>query len=171
MSMVGPPGTWKSQINYNRLKNGTFQTKQQIFFEQIDSSLKNNSTKYLLIIVDSSEKTWKSKVFVDIATAGRHRGLRTIHVEQILIYRSKLQQDVELQITHFVLSISQRDVMQVSTLNAQFGLGLELVEMQHRLPAVTFWLIFCRAQTVDFAIVQTMDPSHQIFIPRTSWNF
>ena len=42
-------------------------------FEFIDSS-KNNCKKYLLIFDDSCEEICNSKAFVDIATAGRHRG-------------------------------------------------------------------------------------------------
>ena len=41
-------------------------------FEFIDS-LKNNGTKYWPIFDDSFEEICKSKAFVDIATAGRHR--------------------------------------------------------------------------------------------------
>ena len=49
-------------------------------FEFIDS-LKNNVTKYLLIFEDSCEEICNSKTFVDIATAGRHRGLSTIYTK------------------------------------------------------------------------------------------
>ena len=50
-------------------------------FEFIDS-LKNNGTKYLLNFDDSCEEICNSKAFVDIATAGRHRGLSTIYIKQ-----------------------------------------------------------------------------------------
>ena len=83
ISLVGPSETGKSQLIYNWLKIGTFQTKfDQIYFfyqhsqplydvmqkeienlefvpgvnfEFIDS-LKNNGTKYLLIFDDSCEE-------------------------------------------------------------------------------------------------------------------
>ena len=42
--------------------------------------------------------------------------------------QSKLGRDVELQNTHIVLFKSPRDVMQVSTLRAQLGLGSKLVD-------------------------------------------
>ena len=94
-------------------------------FEFNDSS-KNNGTKYLLIFDDSCEEICNSKAFVDIATAGRHRGLSTIYIKHNLFHQSKLGRDVELQITHIVLFKSPRDVMQVTTLSTQLGLGSEL---------------------------------------------
>ena len=69
-----------------------------------------------------------SRAFVDIATAGRHRGLSTIYIKHNLFHQSKLGRDVELQNTHIVLCKSPRDVMQVTTLSTQFGLGSELVD-------------------------------------------
>ena len=63
--------------------------------EFIDS-LENNGTKYLLIFDDSCEEVCKSKAFVDIATAGRHRGLSTIFIKHNLFHQSKLERDVEL---------------------------------------------------------------------------
>ena len=105
VSLVGPSETGKSQPNYIWLKNGTFQSTcdtiyffkqhsqilydvmqkeienveflQGVNFEYIDS-LTNNGTKYLLTFDDSCEETCNSKAFVDIATAGRHRGLSTL---------------------------------------------------------------------------------------------
>ena len=91
-------------------------------FEIIDS-LKNNGTKHLLIFDDSCEDICKSKAFVDNATAGRHRGLSTIYIKQNFFHQSKLGRDVELQNTHIVLFKSPRDVMQVTTLSTQLGLG------------------------------------------------
>ena len=96
-------------------------------FESI-GSYKNNGTNYLLIFDDSYEEICNSKAFVDIATAGRHRGLSTIYIKHNLFHQSKLGRDVELQNTHIVLFKSPRDVMQVTTLNTQLGLGSELVD-------------------------------------------
>ena len=96
-------------------------------FEFIDS-LKNNGTKYLLIFDKSCDEICNSKVFVDIATAGRHRGLSTIYIKPKLFHQSKLGRDVELQNSHIVLFKSPRDVMQVITLSTQLGLGSELVD-------------------------------------------
>ena len=99
--MVGPSETIKSQFIYNWLKIGTFQRKydkvyffyqhsqplykmmqkeivQGVNFQLIDS-LKNNGTKYWLIFGDSWEEICKSKAFVDIATAGRHRAQSTLN--------------------------------------------------------------------------------------------
>ena len=90
-------------------------------FEIIDS-LKNNGTKYLLIFDNSCEEICTSKAFVDIATAGRHRGLSTIYIKHNLFHQSKLGRDVKLQNTHIVLFKSPHDVMQVTTLSKQLVL-------------------------------------------------
>ena len=54
-----------------------FDFVQGVNFE-VKDSLKNKGTKYLLIFDDSCEENFNSKAFVDIATAGRHRGMSTI---------------------------------------------------------------------------------------------
>ena len=82
-------------------------------FEFIDS-LKKHGTKKLLNFDDSCEKICHSKAFVDIATAGRHRGLSTIYIKHNFFHQSKLRRDVGLQNTHNVLFKSPRDVMQVN---------------------------------------------------------
>ena len=138
ISLVGPSETGKSQPIYNWLKIRTFQPKfdkiyffyqhsqplydvmkkqienlefvQGLNFEFIDS-LKNNGTKYLSIFDNSCEEIRNSKAFVDIATAGRPRGLSTIHIKHNIFHQSKLGRDVELQNTHIVLFKSPRDVM------------------------------------------------------------
>ena len=163
--MVGPSETGKSQIFYNWLKIGTFQPKfdkiyffyqhseplynvmqkeienlefvQGVNFEFIES-LKNNGTKYLLIFDDSREEICNSKAFVDIATAGRHRGLSTIYIKHKLFHQSKLGRDVELQNTHIVFFKSTLDVMQVTTLSTQLGLGSELVDWYRDATSVPF---------------------------------
>ena len=68
------------------------------------------------------------KALVDTATAGRHRGLITIYIKHNLFHQSKLGRDVELQNRHIVFFKSPRDVMHVSTLSVQLGLGSELVD-------------------------------------------
>ena len=153
--MVGPSETGKSQLIYNWLKIGLFQQTfdkiyffyqhsqplyddmqkeienlqflRGVIFEIIDS-LKNNGTKYVLIFHDSCEEICSSTAFVDITTAGKNRGVSTIYIEHNLFHQSKLGRDLELQNTHIVLFKSSRDVMQVTTLNTQLGLGSELVD-------------------------------------------
>ena len=105
-----------------------------IFF----GSLKNNGTKYLLIFDDSCEEICNSKAFVDTATAGRHRGLSTIHIKHNLFHQSKLGRDVELQNTHILLFKSPRDEMQVTTLSTQLDLGSELIDWYRDATSVPF---------------------------------
>ena len=105
--------------------------------EFIDS-LKNNGTNYLLVFDDSCERICISMAFVDIATTGRHRGLSTIYIKHNLFHQSKLGRDVELQNTHLVLFKSPRDVMQVTTLSTQLGLGSELVDWYRDATSVPF---------------------------------
>ena len=92
----------------------------------------------MLIFDESCEKICNSKAFVDIATAGRHRGLSTTYIKHNLFHQSKLGRDVELQNTHIVLFKSPRDVMQVTTLGSQFGLGSELVDWYRDATSVPF---------------------------------
>ena len=115
----------------------TLEFVRGVSFEFVDS-LKNNGTKYLLIFDDSCEEICNSKAFVDIATAGRHRGLRTIYIKHNLFHQCKLGRDVELQNTHIVLFKSPRDVMQVTTLGTQLGLRSELVDRYRDATSVPF---------------------------------
>ena len=105
------------------------------------ASLKNNGTTYLLIFDDSCEEICKSKAFVYIATAGRHRGLSTIYIKHNFFHQSKLGRDAELQNTQIVLFKSPRDVMQVSTLNKKLGHGSELVDWFWDATSVPFGLL------------------------------
>ena len=110
---------------------------QGVNFDFIDS-LKSNGTIYLLIFDDSCEEICNSKAFVDIATAGRHRGLSTIYIKHNLFHQNILGRNVELQNTHIVLFKSPRDVMQVTTLSTQLGLGSELVDWYRDATSVPF---------------------------------
>ena len=82
------------------------------FVLEFIQNLPNNGTKYLLIFEDSCEEISSSKVFVKIATAGRHKGLRTIYVKLNLFHQSRLGRDIELQNNHIILFKSPRDVLQ-----------------------------------------------------------
>ena len=165
ISLVGPSETEKSQLFYNWLKIGTFQPKSDkvcffyhhsqplydvmqkeienlefvrgVNFEFIDS-LKNNGTKYLLIFDNSCEEICNLKAFVDLATTGRHRCLSTIYIKHNLFHQSKIGRNVELQNTHIVLFKSPRDVMKVTTLGTQLGLGSELVDWYRDATSVFF---------------------------------
>ena len=106
---------------------GNLEFVRGVNFEFIDS-LKNNGTKYLLIFDDSWKELCNSKAFVDIATAGRRRGLSTIYIKHNLFHQSKIGRDVQLQNNHIVLLKTPRDVRQVTTLSTQLGLGSELVD-------------------------------------------
>ena len=66
--------------------------------------VRQNRTKYLLIIDDSFEEICISKTFVDIATAGKHCGLSAIYIKHNLFHESKLGRDVELQNTYILLA-------------------------------------------------------------------
>ena len=114
-----------------------FEFVRGVNFEVIDS-LKNNGTKYLLIFNDSCEDICNSKAFVDIATTGRHRGLSTSYIKHNLFHQTNLGRDVELKNTHIVLFKSPPDVMQVTTLSTQLGLGLELVDWFRNATSVPF---------------------------------
>ena len=63
-------------------------------------SLLNNGTKHLLTFEDFCEKISKSKDFIKIATAGRHKGLSTIYIKHNLFHQIRLGRDFKLQNTH-----------------------------------------------------------------------
>ena len=121
-------------------ETGNLDFVRGVNFQFIDS-LKNNGTRSLLIFDNSCEEICNSKAFVDIATAGRHRGLSTIYIKHNLFHQSKLGRDVELQNNHIVLFKSPRDVMQVTTLRTQLGLGSELVDWYRDATSVPFGLL------------------------------
>ena len=165
LSLVGPSDSGKTYLIQEWLKVGTFQPKfdktylfyqhpqphydvmqkeidnlefvQDVHFEFINS-LKNNGTKYLLIFDDSCAEICNSKKFVDITTAGRHRGFSTIYIKHNLFHQSKLGRDVELQNTHIVHFKSPRDVQQVATLSVQLRLGSALVDWSRDATTVPF---------------------------------
>ena len=93
---------------------------QGVHFEFVNS-LKNNGTMYLLIFDDSCAEICNSMEFVDIATAGRHRGFSTIYIKHNFFHQSKLGRHVELQSTHIVPFKSPRDVHQLSLT----GIGMQ----------------------------------------------
>ena len=128
-----------SQLLYDVMQYGieNLEFVRGVNFEFIDS-LKKNGRKYSLIFDDSCEEICNSEAFVDIATAGRHRGLSTIYIKHNSLHQSKLGRDVELQNTHIVLFKSHRDVMQVTSLTRQLGLGSELVDWYRDATSVPF---------------------------------
>ena len=169
ISLVGPSDSGKTYLIHEWLKIGTFQLKfDKIYFfyqnpqplydvmqKQIDylefvqgvhfefiNCLKNNGTKYLLFFDGSCAEICNSKEFVDIATAGRHRGFTTIYIKHNLFHQSKLGRVVELQNTHIVLFQSPRDVHQVATLSVQLGLGSALVDWYRDATTVPFGHLF-----------------------------
>ena len=129
--------TFPTSLQFYAKEIGNLEFVQGVNFEFIDS-LKNNGTKYLLKFDGSCEEICNSKAFVDIATAGRHRGLSTIYIKHNLFHQSKLGRDVELQNTRIVLFKSRRDVLQVTTLCAQLGFGSELVDWYKDATSVPF---------------------------------
>ena len=92
----------------------------------------------MLIFDDSCEEICNSNASVDIATAGRHRGLSTIYIKHNLFHQSKKGRGVELQNTHIVLFKSPRDVMQVTTLSTQLGRSSELIDWYRDTTTVPF---------------------------------
>ena len=81
-----------------------------------------------IVLFNECEGIWIPKNFVDFATAGTHRGSSNIYCKQNMFHQSKLGWYVELQNTHIVIFKSPRDVVQVSTLSAQLGLGSNLAD-------------------------------------------
>ena len=145
---------------------------QGVKFEFIDS-LVYNSAKCLLIFDNPCEQICYSKAFVDVATAERHRGLSTIYTKHNLFHQSKHGRDVELQDTHIVLFKSPRDMMPVTTLSSQLGLGAELVDWYRDAASVPYghWLNDLRTRrddTLRFCTNTGLVPTNS-FTSRTGW--
>ena len=92
----------------------------------------------MVVFDDWCDEICNSKAIADFATAGRHRGLSTISIKHNLFQQSKLGRHVELQNTHIALFKSPRDVMQVSTISVQLGLGSELVDWYRDTSSVSY---------------------------------
>ena len=103
------------------------QTDNPEFVQGVDFEfrdlLKNNGTIDLLILEKSCQRIQNSKSFGDYATAGRRRGLSIFYKKQNLSHQSNFERHFELHIRHLVLFKSPRDVVLVSTLGTQLGLG------------------------------------------------
>ena len=152
--LVGPSEAGKMQLNYswlyigiftksayyyfsNRYSQPFYDVKQKemenlqffrgVNFEFIDS-MKNNGTKYLLTFDDSCGDICNIMVFIEIANAGRQRGLSFFYIKHNLFHQSQLEQVVEVQNTHNVLLKNPHEMMQVGTLSAHLGLGSKLVD-------------------------------------------
>ena len=118
--------------------------------EFVDLS-KSNGRKYCLTLDESYEKVCNSKAFVDVATAGRHRGLSAIYNRRNLFRQRKLGRDVERQNTKIVVFEFPRNVIQVSTLQAQLMFGSELADWHPDTTSVPYiqFLIEFSPQTQD----------------------
>ena len=159
-----------SMMSCKKLDNLEF--VQGVHFEII-ISLKNNVTKYMIIFDNSCAEICNSKEFVNIATAGRHRGFSTIYIKHNLFHQSKLGRDVELQNALIVLFKSLRDEHQVATLGLQLGLGSTLVDWYRDATSVLLvicWLICLREQTIAYATAQIAEIFHQSFMLPTTWS-
>ena len=114
ISLVGTSVSGKTYLIHEWLKVGTFPRKfydnyffyqfsqplydvrqiekdnlefiRRVHFEFINS-LKNNGTKHLLIFDDSCAKICNSKESVDIVTAGRQQGFKTIYNKHNLFHQ------------------------------------------------------------------------------------
>ena len=140
------------------------------FIEGVDfeliQNLSNNGTKYLLIFDDSCEEISGSNDFVEIATAGRHKGISTIYIKHNLFHQSRLGRDIELKNTHIVLFKSPRDVLQKNTLSQQLGLGSQLKDWYTKatsIPYVHLIIDLTPKQSTLFDFVQIVDRFLQFF--------
>ena len=199
ISLVDPSETGKAQFIYNWLKIGTFPPKfDKIYFlSTFSTSLRCYAKRSWKSRVCAWSKLWicwfdkKTTVqstcyflAIPVKRFAVQRplstlpplgdiGVWTIYIKHNFFHQSKLGRDVGLQNTHIVLFKSPRDVMQVTTLSTQLGLGSEVFDWYRvvtSVPLVICWLICRHAQTIDYVIVQTLDPFPQILIPRTGWN-
>ena len=77
---------------------------------------------------DSPEKFHTLKAWIDSDTVEGHFGLSTVYNEQKWFQFNKLGRDIQIQISNNVHPSFCRGVIQITTLNAQMGLGWDLVD-------------------------------------------
>ena len=115
MSLVGPSGSGKTKLIFQMLTSGTFQPKfdkiyyfyqhyqdiydamlshlhniefiQCIDFQMI-ANLPSDGSTYLLIFDDACTEISKSKEFVKLATAGRHKNISVIYIKHNFFHKS-----------------------------------------------------------------------------------
>jgi len=195
MSIVGPSGSGKSRLIFELIKQNVFQPayKKIIYFYQnyqplfremsekipniefipcIDFDMINelpSDINHLLIFDDSCEEISKSKDFVKLATAGRHKGLHVVYVKHNLFHKSSLGRDVELQNTHVVLFKSPRDVQQVQKLATQLGLGSQLTDWYNNATSEPYGhlMIDLSPRTVDSLRYSTGFNPTVFYLPRS----
>ena len=141
---------------------------------EIFDSLKTNATKYLVFFDDSCEKISASNTFADDVAARRHRGLSTSYIKHNLFHKKKHGRELELQTSLIVFFKSLRDVMQVSTLSAQLGLGSELVDWFRDSTSVLYGdLLIDLSPRADDRLsfcTNTGSIPSKFFLSQTDWN-
>ena len=102
---------------------------QHVNFKFMNLSMRwKKDRKHLSIFYPSREENFIVKVLFDNLAKKGHRRLTSLHVTYNLFKESILVRDIKLQNTHIFLFKTPREVMQVSSLNAQLGLESELVD-------------------------------------------
>ena len=144
MAVVGPSGCGKTELIFKMLSGNTFYPKfkhiiflyremQQIYIkmeQKLGVSFKkyanlefsNNLENCLLTFDDSCEEIYNDKVFVKLATAGRHKKINVIFIKQNLYQQSKWSRTIDLNTSHIILFKSARDIQQVEFLGKQLNL-------------------------------------------------
>ena len=91
---------------------------------------KSGGTKTLLIFDDSCEEILQSVEFVNLATAGRHKGLHVIFIKHNLFQQGKYSVTVDKNTTHIVLMKSPRIGKQLQILGREID-GANSTFLQH----------------------------------------
>ena len=73
----------------------------------------------LLVFDDSCEEIFNNKESSKLATAGRHKNIKVIHVKHIMFQQSKWSRTFDLNTTHIILFKSPRDVQQIALIGRQ----------------------------------------------------
>ena len=89
---------------------------------EFSTSMKNNGIIFLLFFDDPFAEICKSKEFLDITTAGKHRPFSAKPIKHNSFKQNQVGRDVELKNSHIFLFKSPRDVHQIGTLSVQLDL-------------------------------------------------
>ena len=83
----------------------------------------------LIILDDMMESIVKSVDAQNLATKySHHRNISTLYISQNLFLQGKCSKSISINTHYFIIMCNPRDIKQISTLAAQTGLGMILIE-------------------------------------------
>ena len=80
-----------------------------------------NNEIIVLVFDDSCDEIYNDKEFVELATAGRHKGFDVIHIKHNLFQQSRWSRTIDLNTSHIISFKSPRDIQEFDHLGRQLN--------------------------------------------------